>query len=110
MSIACRQATAQAYGPVATPHVFIFDHDRKLRTLAGCGGKGPPRVHGKVTWHRTPLAGQTLVLFSEGGAGELAFAGTVTTPGTYKVAIEESLAVQEKGRAADKALAEIKQR
>jgi peroxiredoxin len=25
------QATAQAYGPVATPHVFIFDHDRKLR-------------------------------------------------------------------------------
>ncbi|MFT4155718.1 redoxin family protein [Parafilimonas sp.] len=25
------QATAKAYGPVATPHVFIFDKDRKLR-------------------------------------------------------------------------------
>jgi thiol-disulfide isomerase/thioredoxin len=25
------QATANAYGPVATPHVFIFDKDRKLR-------------------------------------------------------------------------------
>jgi peroxiredoxin len=25
------QVTAQAYGPVATPHVFIFDKERKLR-------------------------------------------------------------------------------
>lgn len=25
------QATALAYGPVATPHIFIFDKDRKLR-------------------------------------------------------------------------------
>jgi peroxiredoxin len=25
------QATAKAYGPVATPHVFIFDKERKLR-------------------------------------------------------------------------------
>jgi peroxiredoxin len=25
------QSTAKAYGPVATPHVFIFDKDRKLR-------------------------------------------------------------------------------
>jgi thiol-disulfide isomerase/thioredoxin len=25
------QATARAYGPVATPHVFIFDKERKLR-------------------------------------------------------------------------------
>ena len=25
------EATAKAYGPVATPHVFIFDQDRKLR-------------------------------------------------------------------------------
>lgn len=25
------QAMAQAYGPVATPHVFVFDRDRKLR-------------------------------------------------------------------------------
>src|SRR5262252_3910090 len=25
------QATARAYGPVATPHVFIFDSERKLR-------------------------------------------------------------------------------
>ena len=27
------QATARAYGPVATPHVFIFDRDRKLSLL-----------------------------------------------------------------------------
>jgi peroxiredoxin len=26
-----KQEVAQAYGPVATPHVFIFDRDRKLR-------------------------------------------------------------------------------
>jgi peroxiredoxin len=26
-----KQEMAQAYGPVATPHVFIFDQDRKLR-------------------------------------------------------------------------------
>jgi peroxiredoxin len=26
-----KQAAATAYGPKATPHVFIFDHDRKLR-------------------------------------------------------------------------------
>jgi peroxiredoxin len=25
------QSTAQKYGPVATPHVFVFDQDRKLR-------------------------------------------------------------------------------
>src|SRR5689334_11447419 len=25
------QSVAQAYGPVATPHIFIFDKDRKLR-------------------------------------------------------------------------------
>lgn len=25
------EATAKAYGPVATPHIFIFDKDRKLR-------------------------------------------------------------------------------
>jgi peroxiredoxin len=25
------QKVAQAYGPVATPHVFVFDHQRKLR-------------------------------------------------------------------------------
>ena len=28
------QATAQAYGVLATPHVFIFDADRKLRYAA----------------------------------------------------------------------------
>ena len=26
-----KQAMSQAYGPVATPHVFLFDRDRKLR-------------------------------------------------------------------------------
>jgi peroxiredoxin len=25
------QSTARKYGPTATPHVFVFDHDRKLR-------------------------------------------------------------------------------
>ena len=25
------QSVSQAYGPVATPHVFIFDKERKLR-------------------------------------------------------------------------------
>jgi len=25
------QSAARAYGPVATPHVFVFDHERKLR-------------------------------------------------------------------------------
>jgi len=31
LSDAATQSVAQAYGPVATPHVFIFDKDRKLR-------------------------------------------------------------------------------
>jgi len=26
-----KQETARAYGPVATPHAFVFDRDRKLR-------------------------------------------------------------------------------
>src|ERR1039458_10050489 len=30
-SDAATQYRADAYGPVATPHVFIFDKDRKLR-------------------------------------------------------------------------------
>jgi peroxiredoxin len=31
LSDAATQSVARAYGPVATPHVFIFDKDRKLR-------------------------------------------------------------------------------
>ena len=31
LSDAATQSVAEAYGPVATPHVFIFDKDRKLR-------------------------------------------------------------------------------
>ena len=26
-----KQAAAMKYGPIATPHIFIFDRDRKLR-------------------------------------------------------------------------------
>ncbi len=44
------QAMAQAYGPVATPHVFIFDKDRKLRF---CGriddGENPKNIKSKDT-------------------------------------------------------------
>ena len=44
------QAMAKAYGPVATPHVFIFDKDRKLRF---CGriddGENPKNIKSKDT-------------------------------------------------------------
>jgi hypothetical protein len=74
---------------------------------AGCARQtGRPRVHGRVTFQGQPAVGQTLALFSEGSAGEFfsqkipldadgRFTGEVPTPGTYKVAIEEPLAVQE---------------
>jgi thiol-disulfide isomerase/thioredoxin len=44
------QAMAKAYGPVATPHVFVFDKDRKLRF---CGriddGENPKNIKNKDT-------------------------------------------------------------
>jgi hypothetical protein len=73
----------------------------------GCGPSAArPRVSGKVTFRGEPVGGQTLALFSEGGAKEFSsqkiaidadgfFSGEVSAPGTYKVVIEESLAVQE---------------
>jgi hypothetical protein len=83
-------------------------------TLVGCSGsKGPAHIEGKVTCKGTPLPGQTLVLFSEGGAGEFSayrfvlqpdgsFSGTVPSPGQYQVAIEEAMAVQEGTRQPDR--------
>jgi hypothetical protein len=82
----------------------------------GCGqGHGRPHIQGKVTYKNTPLAGQTLALFSAGGAKEFfsqkfplqadgAFSGTVAAPGEYKVAIEPSLASQEGAKTAGKQL------
>jgi thiol-disulfide isomerase/thioredoxin len=44
------QSMAQAYGPLATPHVFVFDKDRKLRF---CGriddGENPKNIKSKDT-------------------------------------------------------------
>jgi len=36
------QSTAKAYGPVATPHVFIFDKERKLRYQGRIDDKEKP--------------------------------------------------------------------
>ena len=44
------QATAQAYGPVATPHVFLFDRQRKLRF---CGRIDDHDNPAKVKTHDT---------------------------------------------------------
>ena len=55
------QATARAYGPAATPHVFIFDRDRKLRF---CGRIDDHENPTKTKSHDTrdaldaPLAGK----------------------------------------------------
>jgi thiol-disulfide isomerase/thioredoxin len=37
------QATSQAYGPVATPHVFVFDRERKLRFCGRIDDHQDPR-------------------------------------------------------------------
>lgn len=44
------QATARAYGPVATPHVFLFDRGRKLRFCGRIDDHGNPV---KVKTHDT---------------------------------------------------------
>jgi hypothetical protein len=78
-----------------------------LLMVAGCGAPTTrPQVQGKVTFQGAPVAGATLALYSEGGGGAFfsqkiplradgTFAGDVPAAGTYKVVIEESLAVQE---------------
>ncbi|MEX2092007.1 MAG: redoxin family protein [Pirellulales bacterium] len=47
------QATSQAYGPVATPHVFIFDRERKLRF---CGRIDDHENPAKTKTHDTRVA------------------------------------------------------
>jgi peroxiredoxin len=44
------QKVALAYGPVATPHVFIFDRSRKLRFVGRIDNSDDPR---RVTSHET---------------------------------------------------------
>ena len=85
-----------------------------LLVCAGCGGgDSRPRVRGKVTFGGEPVANQTLTLYSEGAPGEFSaqkiplqpdgtFSGEVPARGTSKVTIEESLAVQEGQKPADK--------
>jgi hypothetical protein len=84
-----------------------------LLLAGGCAKEASrPRVQGKVTYQGKPVAGQTLVLVSEGAKKEFfsqrlplsaqgTFAGEVPQPGKYKVVIEESLAVQEGRKPAD---------
>jgi thiol-disulfide isomerase/thioredoxin len=52
------QAMSQAYGPVATPHVFIFDGDRKLRF---CGRIDDHENPAKTKTHDTGNALDALV-------------------------------------------------
>jgi hypothetical protein len=81
-----------------------------LLLSAGCSKDvSRPRVQGTVTFQGNPVGSKTLALFSEGAPGEFfaqkipigpdgTFSGEVPAPGTYKVVIEESLAVQEGAR------------
>jgi hypothetical protein len=78
-----------------------------LLLCGGCTQQSPrPRVAGKVTFQGKAVAGQTLALYSEGSGSQFfshkiplspegTFESEVAAPGTYKVAIEESLAAQE---------------
>ena len=78
-----------------------------LLCATGCGKDAArPKVQGKVTFKGNPVGLKTLNLRSEGEAGESfsqrisiqadgTFSGEVPEPGSYKVLIEESLAVQE---------------
>jgi peroxiredoxin len=52
------QATSRAYGPVATPHVFLFDRDRKLRF---CGRIDDHENPAKTKTHDTRDALEALV-------------------------------------------------
>jgi peroxiredoxin len=53
------QATARAYGPVATPHVFVFDGERKLRFCGRIDNQDDPR---KATVHDTRNAIDALLV------------------------------------------------
>jgi hypothetical protein len=98
--------------------VRIMAHPCLLLMLAvGCSADpARPRVQGKVSCKGQAVAGGTLGLYSEGGGGAFfsqkialradgTFAGDVPAPGTYKVAIEESLAAQEGAKRAGPRLA-----
>ncbi len=54
------QATAKAYGVLATPHVFIFDADRKLRYVGRFddGEVKPPKSHDALNAIEALLAGK----------------------------------------------------
>ena len=52
------QATSRAYGPVATPHVFLFDRDRKLRF---CGRIDDHENPAKTKTHDTRNALEALL-------------------------------------------------
>jgi hypothetical protein len=90
-----------------TLHTTVLVGLLGLLLIAGCSQpEARPRVHGKATFQGEPLAGQSLVLYSEGGPGEFStqtfpiqadggFSGEVPAPGKYRVAITESLAAHE---------------
>ena len=59
------QKVALAYGPVATPHVFVFDRARKLRFVGRIDNSDDPR---RVTTHETRDAIEAL-LAGKAGAG-----------------------------------------
>jgi hypothetical protein len=79
-----------------------------LLLMAGCSGPNErPRIRGKVTYQDRSVGEQTLVLASPDKPGEFfsqrvpihadgTFEGEVPRPGSYTIAIEESLAVQER--------------
>jgi peroxiredoxin len=49
-----QQAVSKLYGPVATPHVFVFDHERKLR-YHGRVDSNPREAYAKVPDARNAL-------------------------------------------------------
>ena len=49
-----KQGVSKAYGPVATPHVFVFDGERKLRTPAGWTTTSEARARSSRTTPETP--------------------------------------------------------
>ena len=77
-----------------------------LLLTAGCGPKGRPRVHGKVTCNGQAVGNQTLTLVSEAEPPDRfthniplqpdgTFSGEAPVPGAYKVVISKSLAAME---------------
>ena len=74
---------------------------------SGCNSEaGRPKVQGRIALNGRPLGDKTLCFRSEGAEGNFftyrvriqpdgAFSGEVPVAGNYKLAIEESLAVQE---------------